>query len=403
MLDTNLLDNVVTELCRKYQRVLDAITSRDRLSLQGRGQNGVKPSPLQSSPARSVQLKSSVSNTESEIINDKEEDSVSVTLDAFLRVLRFCSALRDGSIGSETSESANDHLGETQSIRAEIDHLFCSIFLGECVQTVMLPSSSEQQVLSVQLLIKQMLQTLSAIHLRYGGRAGPQAAMSPKKAYSTPRKSSLPPKDNSDVSELESLSELTANNFLDNPEFMSILVSRAGAMSKDVVISTLQLLSSLLSAASFNSAVRCLLTVPWIPPDGIVNYEESGPENASHNVESLLRTLIERPISGTGDAGFGTCLGFRYSTVPTAYVEAALKRLMGKIFSFSNLEEFFEASSTYNATSGVGSSIDVSHSCTDVQENRVEDATSSSSISLLTVLFKKLSSFLTLKFDEQVL
>lgn len=443
VVDTNLLDIVVTELCRKYQRVLDVLTARDRLTLQNRApQASGAVSPVRVNPLAGLQQTSLTTAREAsfdkgestEPLSESDGQSVASALDAFLRLLRFCSALRDSSIADYTSmryqspisvgaraASSPDIMSEASEfkhgnlfIRIEIEHLFKDIFLNECSRTAMLPSCSEQQVLSVQLLIRQIIQSLTACHIRYGGRSvlkltGPSSGRAPTSAsgtatFSTPQRSRSMEITKGEK-EVTALNEAAANFFMDNTEFMSILVSRAGAMSKAVVISTLQLISNLLSAASFNSAVRCLLAAPWVRCSSAENFEPYvtvAAGETSHGIDAMLRALIERPILCSGEAGFSVCLGFRYSVVPSAYVDTALKRLMSRIFSFSDLETFFDISDSpvqYNPMKSTEFLQNLSP-----EDDAATEAVdvSRESNSLLTVIFKKMLSFLTLKFDEQI-
>jgi hypothetical protein len=149
-------------------------------------------------------------------------------------------------------------------------------------------------------------------------------------------------------------------------------------------------------------------------------------------VDAMLRALVERPIdnsssssgsgassgASSGDASggssggsYGVCLGYRYGAVPPAYVDAALKRLMARIFSFSNLEAFFDMSEpttdpspalspspspSFGAGEGAGAG------AAQTSATAGDGASRGGSATLIPVIFKKLSSFLTLKFDEQV-
>lgn len=433
--DTNLLDKVVTELCHKYQCVLDALATRDRLVLKARSRLGtsgalsVRANPLSSPIQRPENLTDRTQSRMNsfltghsaveDILPEEGHESVASALDSFLSALRFCSALLDGSINiSEVNRDVKlataiernsfdgsiDHDIANRSIKSELEILFQDIFLSACVRTMVLPSSSEQQVLSMQLLIRQIIQSLMACRVRcvrsndslYGGSTflKSSAFVSPRRSYSPIDLST------SLRSELVPLSELTANYFIESPEFMSVVVSRAGAMSKAVVISTLQLIASLMNSCSFNSAVKCLFAVPWNRSDLSFAFNTL---SDSHDVDSMLRSLAERRISGVEEAGCSVCLGYKYSAVPSAYVDAALKRMMARIFSFSDLETFFDISdsTTYQHSPDIciATSPNEPNCCASLGDSFNVCA---GNISVLTVMFKKLAGFLTLKFDEQI-
>jgi hypothetical protein len=389
--DTNLLDNVITELCRKYHKSLDVWAAGD-----------AKPS-----------------------------HDVKAAFDAFSKVLRFACALHQLCCGGSFSVAPgsprasnldtftiNDVPSPTTPnfsvsysialamqtpssggagqagvrMKSEIVLLFRDMFLDVCHRTAV-THNSEQQVLAVQLLLRSMLQTLHASR------------------WTIDLNVALPSSggDTSFLAAEPSLHEIAANYFIGNGEFMAVVLSRVGAMSKAVVVSALQLLSDLMAGASLSASIEFVLgsgsrSPPSTPKklSGPSSEDLAGrpsaPEIKSANAEinSILFALISKPLvfsyqSLPGTREFrGQCLQFEFLGVPPEYVSAALRLVTSRL----------SASVTLHAIFGQGG--DGLDSISLDRASIPSQLLGSVQQPIMEIIFKKLGTFLHLKYEEQV-
>ena len=415
--DTNLLDNVVTELCRKYQKAVELWSSVGVAAHAGK-----TPVDLQG------------------------------ILDAFLRVLRFTCAMYSASsslngvkiiVGAgEDSQTANDASGETNRapstplrgvadgafiidendseigastpsfsfvyshlapnaasgspsvtekkmyVRAELVILFHDIFLDVCHRTAV-THNSEQQVLAVQLLLRQVLQTLATNHFNYNFDIKAISQSSTENSSNTKRKIN------------PSLHEIASDYFIENSDFMTVILSRSGAMSKAVVVSALQLLGDLLSSASLSSSVAFMLGNSSIE-NAVLSTDPVTPScTPLLNIDLALTAIVNRQIvyshhslqnaaKGTVSShvfnSAGSCLGFDYQDIPQEYVATALRRLTSRLFGCVDIYSLLDGQFRSNVSNDFASN---SRVCT-------------TNTQFLDLIMKKLGSFVSLKYEEQV-
>lgn len=422
VLETNMLDNVITELCKKYQKVVEVWSS-----FEGHDQAAM-------GPPKAVVLAPS-----SHAVDVGENAKVvRQSLDVFLRVLRFCHSINN--VASEYSphrsvdwgiyprlSSLTDDRERSQSyspprnasfghhyssrgaeqpicsISSELSDLFRDLFLDVCLRSATSSSGSEQYVLSVQSLLRRIIAALQACEAQHHLSIGTKSKCSPGP------KGNISP---SLVRNRIALHELTANFFLSRPEFVGVLVARAGAVSKAVVISSLNLLSDLLATASLKDLVICVfanganhfvsaqLTEPRTPTKGETYARDS-------DVLMFLEGFLKRPhvLRGASDAeltGVSKCLDYEYKDVPRNYVEAALVRLMARVDKLVNLRKLFEKFSHHKEAGHdelewIGAMLDVGAS---LGIDELKPAKPPQSI--IELVFRKLGNFVVLKFDEQV-
>lgn len=133
ILETNLAKNIVSELCKKFDACVTSTASVNSLV------------PMTSGTRRDVN-----SSTNSLAGGAPTKP---VTVDSFIRVLRFCAAF----VAAASSEA----VVEDESLRSSICSLFEQQFLVECVKSHLL-ENGEQHVLAAQSLCSYILQEISS-------------------------------------------------------------------------------------------------------------------------------------------------------------------------------------------------------------------------------------------------
>jgi hypothetical protein len=411
--DTNLLDNVVTELCRKYQKAVElwstagsaANLGKAHMDLQGildaflrvlrftcamysasSSLNGVKiiiggaiddnhsshgdrgeVDKAPSTPQRGV--------SDGAFIIDENDPNAALSTPQF----NFAYSHADG-----INESPST-IEKQMYVRAELVILFHDIFLDVCHRTAV-THNSEQQVLAVQLLLRQVLQTLATNHFNYNFDANALSQTTTGNMSDTKRKTN------------PSLHEIASNYFIENSDFMAVMLSRSGAMSKAVVVSVLQLLGDLLSSASLSSTVTFMLGTnssesvtlePSTPgPTPLINIDVALTSIVERQVvysHHSLQTVVKGSVGSNVLSSGGTCLGFDYKDIPHEYVATALRKLTSRLFGCvdicSLLEgQFMSSVLDFPSKSRVGTTKTL----------------------FLDLIMKKLGSFVSLKYEEQV-
>lgn len=421
VLETNMLDNVITELCKKYQKVVEVWSSLE--SGEQVSKSGSKIDLLSSS------------NGAGSADNAK---LLRQSLDVFLRVLRFCHSIN--SVASEMSAQATVDWGiyprlsslggdrerspsaspprnasfghhyssrgaeSACSISAELTTLFRDLFLDVCLRSATSSSSSEQYVLSVQSLLRRIVEALKGCESQHNVSISTKTRM-----YS----GSTDQTSHSLVRKRTALHELAANFFLGRPDFVGVLVARAGAVSKAVVISSLSLLSDLLATASLKDLIVCVFAdgsahaardkteAPKTPVKRAASSNES-------DIQAFLESFLQRPLvlcNPSADAHHSEirkCLDLEYKGVPRNYVEAALVRLMARVDKLVNLRKLFERFAPHRAAGYDELEWIESILSQDTSLDRDEVKPGKPSQTILDLVYRKLGNFASLKFDEQV-
>jgi hypothetical protein len=187
ILETNLAKNIVSELCKKFEACVSTTASVNATVPIATGTSRV-----------------SDSDTSSHFVHSGGMPTKPVTVDSFIRVLRFCAAF----VAAASSEVAVD--GE--SLRSSICSLFANQFLTDCVKSHLL-ENGEQHVLAAQSLCAYILQEVS----------------SPGRGKQTDESNSS---SQGASSSMHTLRPLTTNLFCADPEILQAFLPRVGSVSR---------------------------------------------------------------------------------------------------------------------------------------------------------------------------
>lgn len=320
--ETRLMHNVVTELSKKYVQSVDSLLL----------------TVVPSSPSSLVPL----------VTHDATA--------AFEKVLRFCSALALASCAnvSRPSLSHNNNSTKTVFVPQKSVDLFSEIcrevrevFISTCLVPLMM-EHAEQQVIATQAVCRLMLRELmagSAAAIGVGNREGQK--------------------------HIHPIALLISQQLIRSSELSDALLARASSASKDVSLSTLLLLESLVGCAALTD-----LEIVFLRSDANsdANSSEEGSVPATTNIESVLNTL-QFPSQHHQDGGSKGS-----KKVPASvenYMNFAVDCIMSKAsFSFSGSDAVESASDEPALSLGRGP--------------------------MLSLLLKKLKAFSSLRFEEQL-
>lgn len=337
--ETNLPRNIVSELVKKYGACLATASTFIPMTPASSGVRRDAPS----GGAATVDATSKTS------------------IISFLKVLKFCSAFVSAASDQGGSEDLDDSLIADEdpscaSLQSTVCGHFRDLFLRECVMPSLL-ENGEQQVLIVQSLYRSILLELS-----------------PSQSRNLSDPSSSPA--------AHLLCTPATALICENKELLQTILPRAGSVSRAVSISTLQLLSTLLGAASMSECCRLILS-----PEETPRESELSPSTPSKSldIDMTLNKVISSSATKFGSIPWiGRCnpQGVR-ENCSTNYMEAGLDRILSRLaggFHHQGSDSLLKIDPNLfplNGSRPIGGPI-------------------------LELTKRKLSSFLTLKYDEQV-
>jgi hypothetical protein len=292
---------------------------------------------------------------------------------SFMKVLKFCAAFVSAASDQGVSEEFDGYMNIMEdpscaSLQATVCDHYRILFLRECVRPALL-ENGEQQVLVVQSIFRSMLLELSPSQNRRLG---------------DPTLSSL----NSSAAQL--LCTPTTALICEDRELLQAIFPRAGGVSRSVSISTLQLLSTLLGAASMRESCRLILSPEEAEGGNGGSKGNPGEQSPATPSKSLdIDTTLNKVISGAATKfgsipWVGRCNGQGVrENCSTNYMEAGLDRILSRLAGGIQCQ-------------GAEALLQIDPTMFPVTGSRPVGGP------LLELTKRKLASFLTLKYDEQV-
>jgi hypothetical protein len=292
---------------------------------------------------------------------------------SFVKVLRFCAAFVSAASDQGGTEEFDGFMNiedpSCASLQATVCDHYRDLFLHECVKPALL-ENGEQQVLVVQSLFRSMLLELSPSQSRKLGDSS---------------LSSL------NASAAQLLCTPTTALICEDRELLQTILRRAGSVFRPVSISTLQLLSTLLGAASMRESCRLILAPEEVEGGGSSgskgNPGEQSPATPSKSLD--IDTTLNKVISGAATkfgsipwVGRCNAQGAR-ENCSTNYMEAGLDRILSRLAGGIQCQ-------------GSEALLQIDPTMFPVAGSRPVGGP------LLELTKRKLASFLTLKYDEQV-
>jgi hypothetical protein len=337
--ETNLSRNIVSEMVKKFGLCLSASATYTPITP---AVSGVRRDDKPGSPSPAID-------------NTSRASTVS-----FLKVLKFCSAFIAAASDEGGTEEVEGFMNIEEPSCASLQSTVCgyyrNLFLLECVRPALL-ESGEHQVLIAQSLVRSILLELSP----------------------TQRDPSIP---------LSSAAHLlcapTTALICEDKELLQAILPRTGSVSRSVSISTLQFLSTLLGAASMRECCRLILSPEEAARESLLEQSPVTPSK-SLDIDSTLNKVISGAATRFGSlpwVGRSNGHGLR-ENCSTNYMEAGLDRILSRLAG--------------------GVQCQGSEALLRIDPN-IFPTTASRPVGgpLLELTKRKLATFLTLKYDEQV-
>mmetsp|Transcript_980 Transcript_980/g.1011 ORF Transcript_980/g.1011 Transcript_980/m.1011 type:complete len:711 (+) Transcript_980:300-2432(+) len=231
--ETSLLQNVISELTRKFVLAVDSMSTPP---------SGTGAPVVFKQPGTNFGLDSSSRGLQSESssvpVSSTSAPSAIVSQESFLKVLKFCNAICVAVSGGEpecsssrrpdqqTLELTEEALSSTNTLSSnvykQIMTHFETAFLQSCLRPA-LAANGEGQVLAAQGLLRRTILELSR------GSAG------------------------------SSMLTVLTQYLCTDKELLTVFVARAGSVSRPVAVSTMQLLGTLLGASPLEEAMSLML------------------------------------------------------------------------------------------------------------------------------------------------
>jgi hypothetical protein len=339
--ETNLARNIVSEMVKKF--VLCLSTSATFTPITP-ATSGVRRDDKPSSPSSTA-----VDNTSR------------TSIISFLKVLKFCSAF----VAAASDEGGTEELdgfisieedASCASLQSTVCEQYCTLFLLECVRPALL-ENGEHQVLIAQSLVRSILLELSPTQ-----RDPAQPLSSAAHLLCAP----------------------TTALLCDDKELLQAILPRAGSVSRAVSVSTLQFLSTVLGAASMRECCRLVLAPEETSKESALEQSPVTPSK-SLDIDTTLNRVISASATRFGSipwVGRSNGHGLR-ENCSTNYLEAGLDRILSRLAGGVQCQ-------------GSEALLRIDPNIFPVNGSRPVGGP------LLELTKRKLASFLTLKYDEQV-
>jgi hypothetical protein len=281
------------------------------------------------------------------------------SLEAFQKILRFCAGIVavcvQSSTLSETDIINNLQSSTAASVRSSILDVMCTLFadsfLKNCVR-IALMENSEQHVLAAQNVLRMILAELflsapGKISLTGDNRSGDDAT-----------KTSL--------RRVNRLCTITAKFLCDDAELLQVFIARVGSVNRVVSMSTVQVLTAVMMTSSLSDCQNLIL-----PNISTSEAAQSTEEQGSYTSESIEEKKSRRhEIFHSANSKF---VSTEKESVNSAYIKSYVDR---------TLRLLSDQVSVRNCANTMS---DVSHRG-----------------SILKLTLHKLSSFLSLRLEEQI-